>query len=838
MKSSLIKNFVSKLMNSSKAWLYYIIFFLGILAPIVVLGVVNYVHTNRDRIEDILDHKRALAYLASSIINERLDALVNLGDSLAMRPMVIDNVENNKWSEASDLLTSFIQQFPEVERIVLYDTDATIKAVIPAIPEAIGQSRADKEWYGHVKERWMPYVSTVYQSTTGPRANVISILIPIKAKSALINSDSSTSQEKQKILGLMQLEIKLNIFSKWIKDVNAGLGGFLYIVDQKGQIVYHPKFNSKDKIVNYSYVDLVQKGLREKRISFLKYYPSLKESHVGAFESVPRYDWGIIVTQPTAFAFVEKDKDLRTIVIVHCISFFSVFLFSILSFYMLLLQKRATDKISQLMRAVEQTPATIVITDIDGKIEYVNSAFEKISGYSFNEAKGQNSRVLKSGAQSSEFYQNLWQTIKSGNVWRGEFYNKKKSGEYFWEEASISPVKNEEGVITHFVAVKDDVTERKKILEQLDMKAKEWEDTFNAIDDLISIHDKNFKILRVNRAFADFFKKKPEDFIGKECFSVVHGLCVARADCSHKKVMETKKAHKSEYFEPRFNLYLEVTSSPIIKDDGNFYGTVHVIKNITDRKKSEEKEKVAMLAKSEFVSVVSHELRTPLTIIKESVSIVHEEVAGPINDKQKDFLETAKRNVDRLGRLINDVLDYQKLESQHSDLQTKFQSINEAVQEVEENFKLLVKSKGLSMVLNLEHSLPSILFDRDKIIQVLTNLVNNAIKFSKQGTITIITQKISDNALQVTIQDQGVGIKQEDFSKLFIAFSQISSGMGRQTGGTGLGLSLSKKIIEAHNGKVGVFSKIGEGATFYFILPINDRRQEKEVFYVEKDINL
>lgn len=245
-----------------------------------------------------------------------------------------------------------------------------------------------------------------------------------------------------------------------------------------------------------------------------------------------------------------------------------------------------------------------------------------------------------------------------------------------------------------------------------------------------------------------------------------------------------------------------------------------------------------MLAKSEFVSVVSHELRTPLTIIKESVSIVHEEVAGPINDKQKDFLETAKRNVDRLGRLINDVLDYQKLESQHSDLQTKFQSINEAVQEVEENFKLLVKSKGLSMVLNLEHSLPSILFDRDKIIQVLTNLVNNAIKFSKQGTITIITQKISDNALQVTIQDQGVGIKQEDFSKLFIAFSQISSGMGRQTGGTGLGLSLSKKIIEAHNGKVGVFSKIGEGATFYFILPINDRRQEKEVFYVEKDINL
>lgn len=235
----------------------------------------------------------------------------------------------------------------------------------------------------------------------------------------------------------------------------------------------------------------------------------------------------------------------------------------------------------------------------------------------------------------------------------------------------------------------------------------------------------------------------------------------------------------------------------------------------------------AMKSKSEFTSMVSHELRTPLTVIKESVGIVYDETAGPINSDQKDFLETAKRNVDRLARLINDVLDYQKLEAHNVEFRMQEQDINDLLSEVGKSFQLPLKGKGLELVLQLEPNLPKISFDRDQITQVLTNYLNNAMKFTEKGAITIISEKVGDNSIKVSVKDSGIGIKEEDFSKLFQSFSQISTGMGRQTGGTGLGLILCKKIIEFHKGKVGVESVYGQGTTFNFILPIRDRRKSR-----------
>jgi len=242
------------------------------------------------------------------------------------------------------------------------------------------------------------------------------------------------------------------------------------------------------------------------------------------------------------------------------------------------------------------------------------------------------------------------------------------------------------------------------------------------------------------------------------------------------------------------------------------------------RKWAEEKTQEAARVKSEFTSMVSHELRTPLTVIKESVSIVYDGVAGAINADQKDFLETAKRNVDRLGRLINGVLDYQKLESQHVEFKMVEQDINKVIAETGQSFELPLKSKGLELRLQLKPDLPHLKFDTDKIIQVLINLTNNAMKFTEKGTITLASEMIGSNAVKVSVSDQGMGIKKEDLGKLFQSFSQISTGTGRQTGGTGLGLAISKKIIENHKGQMQVDSVYGQGSTFYFILPIKEHR--------------
>jgi two-component system, cell cycle sensor histidine kinase and response regulator CckA len=130
-------------------------------------------------------------------------------------------------------------------------------------------------------------------------------------------------------------------------------------------------------------------------------------------------------------------------------------------------RKRAEAELSKLWRAVEQSPVSVVITDLLGRIEYVNPKFVEVTGYSEQELVGQNPSILKSGTMEKEFYQNLWQTISSGREWHGELHNKKKSGELFWESGSISAVKNSEGMITHFVGVKEDITERKRSIDQL-----------------------------------------------------------------------------------------------------------------------------------------------------------------------------------------------------------------------------------------------------------------------------------------------------------------------------------------------------------------------------------
>jgi signal transduction histidine kinase len=246
----------------------------------------------------------------------------------------------------------------------------------------------------------------------------------------------------------------------------------------------------------------------------------------------------------------------------------------------------------------------------------------------------------------------------------------------------------------------------------------------------------------------------------------------------------------------------------------------------------EEKEKVekyskdleeALRIKADFTSMVSHELRTPLTAIKEGIALVIDGTTGELNKDQKEFLGIAKRNVDRLARLINDVLDLQKLESGKLTFMLAPEDINGLVHEAYDTMITIAKNKALDIELKLAEGLPNIVFDRDKITQVLTNLVNNAIKFTDAGKITITTEN-KGNVIQVSVKDSGPGIKEEDIPKLFRHFEQLEKGTERRTGGTGLGLAISKEIVEMHGGKIWAESVYGQGATFIFNLPIVERK--------------
>ena len=480
---------------------------------------------------------------------------------------------------------------------------------------------------------------------------------------------------------------------------------------------------------------------------------------------------------------------------------------------------------SKVRAILDQTFQFIGLMTIDGTLIEVNKAAVDLVGTDEQLLNKPfwDTPWWKHSPQLQEKLREAIKKVAAGELVRFEATHKAKDGSLHYIDFSLKPVKDATGKIIYMIPEGHDITERKAMEQKLAATAKEWEATFNSITDFVSIQDRDFRLVKVNKAYADLFKTNPEALIGRICHSVMHKTDEPCFNCPQQETAKTKKPSRLEYFEERFNAYLEVSTSPIFDARGEVIGTVHIAKNITERKNIEKALKEAAELKSHFTSMVSHELRTPLAAIKESISIVMDGTAGGLNDEQKDFLDISKRNVDRLARLINDVLDYQKLESGKFEFHFQENDINEIIKETENTMISIAKERGLDIILNLEENLPKIQCDKDKIVQVLTNLLSNAIKFTDKGSVTIFSEK-QDNAIEVRIKDTGIGIRKEDFPRLFRAFEQLEKGGDRKTGSTGLGLVISKDIIEKHKGKIWVESEFGKGTVFHIMLPITERR--------------
>jgi two-component system sensor histidine kinase/response regulator len=363
----------------------------------------------------------------------------------------------------------------------------------------------------------------------------------------------------------------------------------------------------------------------------------------------------------------------------------------------------AQEQARKLSRATESSPASVVITDKNGTIEYVNPTFCKVTGYSKKEAIGNNPRVLKSGNFPESFYKKLWDTILSGKTWRGDFINRKKSGEEYWESASISPILNSDGEITHFVAVKQDITERKH--------------------------------------------------------------------------MET-----------------ELIQARQAADDAN-------------------------TAKGDFLASMSHEIRTPMNAV---IGMAHLALKTDLSPKQRDYLKKIQTSANSLLGIINDILDFSKIEAGKMDME----AVDFNLDDVMDNLANLITVKAqekedLEVLFNTNREVPRFLVgDPLRLGQVLINLANNAVKFTESGEIVVSIEKVERKEDQVklkfAVSDTGIGLTEEQMSKLFQSFSQADTSTTRKYGGTGLGLAISKKLVNMMDGEIWVESEYGQGTSFIF----------------------
>ena len=256
-------------------------------------------------------------------------------------------------------------------------------------------------------------------------------------------------------------------------------------------------------------------------------------------------------------------------------------------------------------------------------------------------------------------------------------------------------------------------------------------------------------------------------------------------------------------------------------------------------KKNEELEKLERI-KSEFISIVSHELRTPLTPIKNALSILSSGKCGQLTDNAAKFVDMAKRNVENLTNIINDILDINKIEAGKMDFNFKLTDIHSVIDTVKITFDCVAKEHGIKFKTIEQDNLPSIYADSQRLGQVLTNLVSNAIKFTpSEKSVTIKSElknaldiainpifqnektNLQGDYILVSVMDEGIGMKEENLLKAFDKFTQIENSLSRKVGGTGLGLPIAKQLIKAHKGIIWCDSEENKGSSFYFAIPIS-----------------
>ncbi len=251
-------------------------------------------------------------------------------------------------------------------------------------------------------------------------------------------------------------------------------------------------------------------------------------------------------------------------------------------------------------------------------------------------------------------------------------------------------------------------------------------------------------------------------------------------------------------------------------------------KNVALEKANRELKKLDQL-KSDFIASVSHEIRTPLNAVKESIALIRDGVATPQEEKGKRILEIGARNIDRLTGMINDLLDFSKIEAGKMRLHLASCNIQTLIDEVAIAFGGAAQAKKVKLIFNPQENFPNVYADAERVIQVITNLVNNALKFTPEnGRITVTCEKM-DSMVKVAVEDTGAGIPKEDHMRIFERFEQSdNSNLKKGTRGTGLGLAICQELIKLHHGKIWVESEMGKGSRFIFTLPMTEEIYQKE----------
>ena len=507
-------------------------------------------------------------------------------------------------------------------------------------------------------------------------------------------------------------------------------------------------------------------------------------------------------------------------------------------------QREAEWYWKRLALATEATADAVIITDSRGRIEFVNAAFTRITGYTLTEAIGQNLRLLQSKRTPAATYQAMGEKLRAGEIWSERLIQRRKSGtsegqpglfneglltpageelcDLFWAQLTISPVLNDRKRLIGHVGVMRDITAEVKAERELRYAAELQQNIIDTAATAIFTVDETGRIKTINRSFTNATGYTEQQVVGRHCSVLKGDPCLTRCNLFNS-------ANPGPVFRKQCRitardgkvLTIIKNASATRDDQGRVNGGIESFVDVTELVEARETAEEATRTKSAFLANMSHEIRTPLTAIlgftEDVLESDHQEYDLP--ELVRNSIRVIRTSSNHLLSLINDLLDLSKIEAGKMSIERIPCRAHQLIAEVASTMRVRAAEKGLRLEVNYGQDMPErILTDPTRLRQILVNLVGNAIKFTQHGYVRIDNQivMVDDDKprLRITVEDTGAGIAPEKVNKLFQPFTQADASTTRRYGGTGLGLAISRVLAQMLGGDIAVVSEPGQGSRF------------------------
>ncbi|MGD1824460.1 PAS domain [Chromobacterium violaceum] len=511
-------------------------------------------------------------------------------------------------------------------------------------------------------------------------------------------------------------------------------------------------------------------------------------------------------------------------------------------------RKRTEEEIRKLSLVVEQSPESIMITDRQARIEYVNDAFVRKTGYSPDEVIGRDPSLLASGKTPKSTYEDLWRQLQDGQSWKGEFHNRCKDGRELVELARIAPIREKDGRISHYLALQEDITEKKRLGLELDNYRHRLEELVEARTAEVReaharlqitqfamdsvgigiqwIDPDSGRFVYANRHTAELLGYSEQEMLTLTVSDIDPAFPLPAFHATMARLRQSRYTQFQSQIETRGGVPIPVEIT-LYYMEGDADAPARVIAFLTDISRRKETEQTlvqakeaaekANLAKTAFVANMSHEIRTPMNAILGMVYLLSQ---GRLSAQQQHQLDTIDRSARHLLNLINDILDLSKADVGKLQLALSDFDLARLPADVMGLVADQAKAKGLQLSLQADAGPLPVRGDATRLTQCLLNLLSNAVKFTERGRIAISLSIDGEDEYGVLarfeVRDTGIGIPAEVQPRLFGAFEQADASTTRRYGGTGLGLAITKRLAELMGGAVGVESAPGQGSLFWF----------------------